>query len=88
MRYRAERAREVPPTGREKVGNDENTGTPRKVCKRLDGVLAVVKTQRRLPREPGCWNCGDLNHIRRNCPKPGKDDNASDDQGSTRSSWS
>ena len=35
----------------------------------LDGVLAAVKTQRRSPKEPGCWNCGNLNHIRRECPR-------------------
>lgn len=22
-----------------------------------------------VDRKPGCWHCGDLNHIRRNCPK-------------------
>ena len=50
-----------------------------KLC--LDGVLAAVKVQRRSPKEPGCWNCGDLNHIRRNCPNPRNDDKVPDDQG-------
>jgi hypothetical protein len=50
-----------------------------KLC--LDGVLAAVKVQRRSPKEPGCWNCGDLNHIRRTCPKSRNDDEESDDQG-------
>ncbi|CAB4011553.1 Retrovirus-related Pol poly from transposon 412 [Paramuricea clavata] len=50
-----------------------------KLC--LDGVLAAVKVQRRSPKKPGCWNCGDLNHIRRNCPKTRNDDEESDDQG-------
>ncbi len=50
-----------------------------KLC--VDGVLAAVKVQRRSPKEPGCWNCGDLNHIRRNCPNPRNDDKVPDDQG-------
>ena len=43
-----------------------------KLC--LDGVLAAVKVQRRSPKVPSCWNCGDLNHIRRNCPNQRDDD--------------
>ena len=35
----------------------------------LDGVLAVAKERQRLSKDPDCWSCGDLNHIRRNCPK-------------------
>ena len=35
----------------------------------LDGVLAAAKERQRPSKDPGCWNCGDLNHIRRNCPK-------------------
>ena len=50
-----------------------------KLC--LDGVLAAVKVQRRSPKVPGCWNCGDLNHIRRNCPNQRDDDEVPDDQG-------
>ena len=48
-----------------------------KLC--LDGVLAEV--QRRSPKVPGCWNCGDLNHIRRDCPNQRDDDRVLDDQG-------
>ncbi len=50
----------------------------------LDGVLAAVKVQRRSPKSwncGGCWNCGDLNHIRRNCPNPRNNDKVPDDQG-------
>ena len=50
-----------------------------KLC--LDSVLAAAKAQRRSPKAPGCWNCGDLNHIRRNCPNPHDDGNVSENQG-------
>ena len=47
----------------------------------LDGVLAAVQTQWRPPRERGCWNCGDLNHVWRNCPHPCSDDKGADEEG-------
>lgn len=47
-----------------------------KLC--LDGVLAAVKTQRRSPREPGCWNCGE-NHAKMTTHRMIRE---------TRSSWS
>ena len=50
-----------------------------KVC--LDGVLAAVKVQRRLPKRPCSWSCGGLNHIRRNCPKTRYNEEESGDKG-------
>lgn len=35
----------------------------------LDGVLEALKQRKQSWRGPGCWNCGELDHIRRNCPK-------------------
>jgi hypothetical protein len=38
----------------------------------LDGIVAVAKERQRPPKGPGCWSCGNLNHLRRNCPKAGR----------------
>ena len=50
-----------------------------KLC--LDSVLAAAKAQQRSPKALGCWNCDDLNHIKRNCPNPHDDCKVSENQG-------
>lgn len=88
--------RSAPDTGRKETGKfnqlEEGKLEMMKILERLeksmklclDGVLAAVKVQRRSPKVAGCWNCGELNHIRRNCPNQRDDEKVPDDQGNEK----